>query len=92
MLSYTIGITRPVSLHVQTFGTETMSEDEITRLVNRHFDFRLAGILKQFHLRRQPLKNKGKFFQKLAAYGHFGRTDLDLPWEMTDKADLLKEE
>ncbi len=90
VLSYSIGITRPVSVQVQAFGTEKIPEEELNILVNRHFDFRLAGILKQFDLRRQPFDNKGKFFQRLAAYGHFGRSDMDLPWERIDKVDLLK--
>ncbi len=75
---------------MQAFGTEKIPEEELNILVNRHFDFRLAGILKQFDLRRQPSDNKGKFFQRLSAYGHFGRSDMDLPWERIDKVDLLK--
>lgn len=89
MLSYSIGITRPVSLQVQTFGSGKMSDNKITRLLNQHFDFRPAGILKEFNLQYQPKINAGKFFQNLAAYGHFGRTDMDLPWEKTEKAQLL---
>jgi len=89
MLSYSIGITRPISLQVQTFGTEKIPEEKINRLVNQHFDFRPAGILKTFNLRHQPSANAGIFFQNLAAYGHFGRTDMDLPWEKTDKSGLL---
>jgi S-adenosylmethionine synthetase len=89
MLSYSIGITRPISLQAQTFGSGKISDNKITRLLNRHFDFRPAGILKEFNLPYQPKINAGKFFQNLAAYGHFGRTDMDLPWEKTDKIQLL---
>jgi S-adenosylmethionine synthetase len=91
MLSYSIGLTRPVSLQVQTFGTGKVRDDRITALVSNHFDFRLAGILKHFQLRHLPAAHPDGFYQKLAAYGHFGRTDLDLPWEKTDKAELLRE-
>ena len=60
-------------------------------LIKKHFDFRLAGIIKQFNLRYQPAVVKGGFYRKLAAYGHMGRMDIGLPWELTDKAQLLKE-
>jgi S-adenosylmethionine synthetase len=86
MLSYSIGLTQPVSLQVQTFGTAKIPESKIVDLLKENFDFRLAGILKQFKLRQLPVKHLDGFFQKLAAYGHFGRTDMDLPWETTDKA------
>ena len=86
MLSYSIGLTRPVSLQVQTFGTSSIPESKIVDLLVQNFDFRLAGILRQFRLRQLPVKHTGGFYQKLAAYGHFGRTDMDLPWEATDKA------
>jgi S-adenosylmethionine synthetase len=89
MLSYSIGLTQPVSLQVQTFGTGKIPERQIVGLLKNHFDFRLGGILKQFRLRQLPLKHLDGFFQKLAVYGHFGRTDLDLPWEATDKAESL---
>jgi S-adenosylmethionine synthetase len=89
MLSYSIGLTKPVSLQVQTFGTGNIPESEIVERLTENFDFRLAGILKQFGLRQLPVKNIDGFFQKLAAYGHFGRTDMDLPWEATDKAQDL---
>jgi S-adenosylmethionine synthetase len=89
MLSYSIGLTRPVSLQVQTFGTGKIPESRIVKLLTDKFDFRLAGILKQFKLRQLPLQHLDGFFQKLAAYGHFGRTDMDLPWEATDRAEDL---
>jgi S-adenosylmethionine synthetase len=91
MLSYSIGLTRPVSLEVHTFGTGKLPDERITKLVSKHFEFRLAGILKEFRLRHLPAAHPDGFFQKLAAYGHFGRTDIDLPWEMTDKVNYLKE-
>jgi len=90
MLSYSIGITRPVSLEVQTFGTGKMPDNEIRDLLERNFEFRLAGIMKHFRLRYQPSKHTEGYFQRLAAYGHFGRTDMDLPWEKTDRVDTLQ--
>ncbi|ARV57789.1 methionine adenosyltransferase [Nostocales cyanobacterium HT-58-2] len=84
-LSYSIGLSRPVSIQVQTFGTGKISDEEITTLLEKHFDFRLAGIIKQFNLRFLPSLTKGGFYRKLATYGHVGRVDLDLPWEKTDK-------
>ncbi len=89
-LSYSIGLAGPVSIQVETMGTGKISDDEISALVEKNFDFRLGGIVKQFDLMRLPSLSKGGFYRKLAAYGHFGRTDMDLPWEATDKADLLK--
>lgn len=89
-LSYTIGLSRPVSIQVETFGTGTISDDEIARLVERRFDFRLAGIIKQFNLRHLPSLGRGGFYKKLAAYGHVGRMDMGLPWELTDKVNILK--
>jgi S-adenosylmethionine synthetase len=89
-LSYTIGLARPVSVQVQTFGTGTVSDERIAALLEKHFDFRLATIIRQFNLRHLPSSGKG-FYQKIAAYGHVGRLDIALPWEMTDKADLLRE-
>src|SRR3989442_11534626 len=90
-LSYSIGQARPVSMQVQTFGTGIMPDDAITALVAQHFDFRLASIIRQFQLRVLPARVKGGFYQKLAAYGHVGRMDIGLPWEVTDKAALLQE-
>lgn len=84
-LAYAIGVARPVSVRVDTFGTGAISEEKIEKLVEKHFDLRPAGIIKSLNLRR-PI------YKQTAAYGHFGRTDLDLPWEKTDKAEILKRE
>jgi S-adenosylmethionine synthetase len=89
-LTYTIGLPRPASVEVETFGTGAIPDKEISGLIKKHFDFRLAGIIKQFNLRYQPAVVKGGFYRKLAAYGHVGRMDIGLPWELTDKASLLK--
>ena len=89
-LSYAIGVARPVSIMVETFGTGKVDEDELLELVKQHFELRPAGIIQAFHLRQLPKLRGGRFYQDVAAYGHFGRTDLDLPWEQTDKAELLK--
>jgi len=88
-LSYSIGMTKPVSLQVNTFGTSQKPQEEILALVNTHFDFRLGAILGQFNLRHLPALNPEGFYRRIAAYGHVGRDDLDLPWENTDKAELL---
>jgi S-adenosylmethionine synthetase len=90
-LSYSIGLSRPVSVQVETFGTGKYSDDDLSALVERHFDFRLGSILRDFNLRQLPARHKGRFYRNLAVYGQVGRTDLDLPWEATDKAELLKE-
>jgi len=92
LLSYSVGVTEPVSLQVQTFGSGRIPDDAITSLVANHFDFRLAGILRAFDLRHLPAKHRGRFYQLLAAYGHFGRTDIELPWESTDRAEQVAEE
>ncbi|OIK14130.1 methionine adenosyltransferase [Bacillus sp. MUM 13] len=84
-LAYAIGVAQPVSISVDTFGTGTISEDVLVDLVRSNFDLRPAGIIKMLDLRR-PI------YKQTAAYGHFGRTDVDLPWERTDKADSLKEQ
>ena len=89
-LAYAIGVAEPVSIMVDTFGTGKISDDELAALVSKNFDLRPAAIISQFDLRGLPAKNGGKFYQKLAAYGHMGRTDLVVPWEQTDKADSLK--
>ena len=89
-LAYAIGVAEPVSIMVDTFGTGKISDDEISKLVSKNFDLRPAAIIKQFDLRNLPSKNGGKFYQLLAAYGHMGRTDIDVPWEHTDKAETLK--
>lgn len=88
-LSYSIGHSRPVSIQVETFGTGKITDEEIAMLVERYFDFRLAGIIRQFNLRYLPLMVKGGFYRKLSAYGHVGRMDIGLPWELTDKAEML---
>jgi S-adenosylmethionine synthetase len=89
-LTYTIGLPRPASIEVETFGTGVLPDKEISARIKEHFDFRLAGIIKQFNLRYQPAVVKGGFYRKLAAYGHVGRMDIGLPWELTDKVQLLK--
>lgn len=91
-LSYSIGMARPVSIQVETFGTGKVSDDAIRKMLIQHFDFRLAAILKQFNLRFLPSVVKGGFYKKLATYGHVGRMDIGLPWEVTDRAALLRDE
>lgn len=83
-LAYAIGVAKPVSILVDCFGTGKISEEEISKLVSETFDLRPAAIIKELDLRR-PI------YRQTAAYGHFGRTDIDLPWEKTDKAAILKE-
>lgn len=82
-LSYAIGVAEPTSVRVDTFGTGRLSEERLVELIRENFDLRPAGIIKMLDLRR-PI------YRETAAYGHFGRTDLNLPWEQTDKTDLLK--
>ena len=84
-LAYAIGVAYPVSIMIDTFGTNKVDEEKIEEIVSRNFDLRPAGIIKMLDLRR-PI------YKQTAAYGHFGRTDVDLPWEHTDKADTLKKE
>ncbi len=84
-LAYAIGVAKPVSILVETFGTGKVSDEKIEELVQKHFDLRPAAIIKNLDLRK-PI------YRQLAAYGHFGRTDLDLTWEKTDKAELLRKE
>lgn len=91
-LAYAIGVAEPISVLVETFGTGVVSDEEITKLVQANFDLRPAAIINGFDLRGLPAKNGGKFYQKLAAYGHMGRLDFDVPWEATDKAATLKEQ
>jgi S-adenosylmethionine synthetase len=88
-LSYSIGLSRPVSVQVETFGTGKISDEEITAILEKHFDFRLAGIIKQFNLRFLPSLTKGGFYRQLAAYGHVGRSDIELPWEKVDKVGVF---
>ena len=84
-LAYAIGVAKPVSILVDTFGTGKISEEAISSLVAEHFDLRPAAIIRDLGLRR-PI------YRQTAAYGHFGRTDIDLPWEHTDKAEILRKE
>ncbi|WP_425448006.1 methionine adenosyltransferase [Dethiothermospora halolimnae] len=84
-LAYAIGVAKPVSVLVDTFGTNKIEESKIEELVNKHFDLRPAAIIKDLDLRR-PI------YKQVAAYGHFGRDELDLPWEKTDKAEILRKE
>lgn len=90
-LSYAIGVARPVSMLIDTFGTGKVDEDSLLEAVKKIFEFRPAGIIQAFNLRNLPGERGGRFYQDVAAYGHFGRPDLDLPWERTDKVELLKE-
>lgn len=90
-LSYAIGVARPVSILVETFGTSKIDEDRLLELVQQNFELRPAGIIHAFNLRNLPAERGGRFYQDVAAYGHLGRNDLDLPWEKTDKADILKQ-
>jgi S-adenosylmethionine synthetase len=90
-VSYAIGVARPVSIMVETFGTAKIAEERLLELAKQHFELRPAGIIQAFNLRRLPAERGGRFYQNIAAYGHFGRNDLDLPWEQTDKAELLRE-
>ena len=82
-LSYAIGVAQPTSVMVDTFGTGKLSDQELVGIIRKHFDLRPAGIIKMLDLRR-PI------YKQTAAYGHFGRNDLDLPWEKLDKAELLR--
>jgi S-adenosylmethionine synthetase len=90
-VSYAIGVARPVSVMLETFGTGKVDEEALLAVVNQLFELRPAGIIQAFNLRGLPSERGGRFFQDVAAYGHFGRNDLDLPWEKTDKAIALKE-
>jgi S-adenosylmethionine synthetase len=90
-LSYAIGVARPVSVLVETFGTGKVDDEILLELVKTHFELRPAGIIHAFNLRNLPSERGGRFYQDVAAYGHLGRNDLDLPWERTDKAELLKQ-
>jgi len=84
-IAYAIGVAKPVSILVDTFGTGKISDERIVELINKHFDLRPATIINDLDLRK-PI------YRQLAAYGHFGRTDIDVPWEKTDKAELLRQE
>ena len=82
-LSYAIGVANPTSIMVDTFGTGKVSDEKLVEVIRENFDLRPAGIIKMLDLRR-PI------YKQTASYGHFGRTDIDLPWEKTDKAEALK--
>jgi len=84
-LAYAIGVARPLSVFVETFGTEKVAAETIEKLIEKHFDLRPAAIIDKLDLRR-PI------YTPVAAYGHLGREDLDLTWEKTDKAEILKKE
>lgn len=84
-IAYAIGVAHPVSIAIDTFGTGIIDDDNLIQLVRNHFDLRPAGIIKMLNLRR-PI------YQNTAAYGHFGRTDVEFPWEQTDKAELLQKD
>lgn len=84
-VAYSIGVAHPLSVSPETFGTANVDEELISRLIDKHFDFRPGAIIEHLNLRR-PI------YKQTAAYGHFGRTDIDLPWEKTDKADILRKE
>lgn len=84
-LAYAIGVAKPVSIMVETFGTGKVDDEKISQLISKHFDLRPAAIIRDLNL-RQPI------YRQVAAYGHFGRTDIDLPWEKTDKAEVLRKD
>ncbi len=91
-LSYAIGVARPVSILVESFGTGALSNADLTALVQEHFDLRPGAIIETFGLRELPQQRGGRFYQDVAAYGHFGRNDLNLPWEdVTAIAGTLKQ-
>ncbi|MBE2224361.1 MAG: methionine adenosyltransferase domain-containing protein, partial [Anaerolineae bacterium] len=82
-VAYAIGVAHPLSVNVETFGTSELSSDQLVELISEHFDLRPGAIIRDLDLRR-PI------YRQTAAYGHFGRTDIDLPWENTDKAEALR--
>ena len=88
-LGYTIGLPRPVSIQIETFGTGRIPDAEIAGRIERLFEFRPAGIIAAFDLRRLPASDPHGFYGRLSAYGQVGRTDIDLPWERTDKAEAI---
>ncbi|MHB8066170.1 MAG: methionine adenosyltransferase domain-containing protein, partial [Ruminiclostridium sp.] len=82
-VAYAIGVAKPVSISVDTFGTGKIPENKIVEIIEKEFDLRPAAIIDALNLRR-PI------YKQTAAYGHFGRTDIDLPWEKLDKVDVIK--
>lgn len=90
-LSYSIGHAGPVSIQVNTLGTHKVSEALIQKRVQQCFDFRLGAIIRDFRLRHLPAEQKGRFYSRLPVQGHFDNTEMDLPWERTDRAEALKD-
>ena len=84
-LAYVIGMATPISIAIETYGTGTVDDNVIERLIRQHFDLRPGASIRDLDLRR-PI------YQQVAAYGHFGRQDISVPWEATDKADVLRQE
>jgi S-adenosylmethionine synthetase len=84
-VSYAIGVAKPISISVETFGTGVVADEVIINLIDKHFDLRPAAIIEDMQLRR-PI------FSQTASFGHFGREDIDVPWERTDKAEILRSE
>jgi S-adenosylmethionine synthetase len=91
-LSYAIGVAKPVSVLVETFGTSSLDTQQLEQLVNAVFDLRPAAIINRFSMRDLPGKHNGTFYQRLAAYGHFGRVDMALPWEALDSVEALRQQ
>jgi S-adenosylmethionine synthetase len=83
-VAYTIGVAKPVSLNVETFGSGVLPDKQIEALIHDHFDLRPGAIIRDLRLRR-PI------YRPTASYGHFGRTDIDAPWEMTNRAEALRQ-
>jgi S-adenosylmethionine synthetase len=90
MLSYSIGHSEPVSVTLESFGTGSLPDGALLKLVRRHFDFQLGSIIDDFDLCHLPARRPDGFYQHLASYGHFGREEMDLPWERLDRVDRLK--
>ena len=84
-VAYAIGVAKPVSVYVETFGTGKVSEEKLIQMIDKYFDLRPAAIIEKLNL-RTPI------YEQVAAYGHFGRDDLDIPWEKLDMVDVLKKE
>ena len=84
-VSYAIGVSKPVSIAIETFGTNHVDDARIVDMVDKHFDLRPGAIIENLKLQR-PI------YKQTAAFGHFGRSDIDLPWEITDKASIIKKE
>jgi len=89
-LAYAIGVAHPVSIFIDTFGTGVISDDQISEIISKNFDLRPASIIKLFDLRNMPANNGGNFYKLTASYGHFGRTDVEFPWEKLDKVESVK--